>query len=114
MLLRASLLPFEKSSTLSTIEFISLLLFASVSSQQFLGSVMKSSCQLHPGQPFLLKTWSYESLASQQSLASFRMEQGRVGQNTPFYSSFRHSLSPSLSKTNTMVLVCENFFMGEF
>lgn len=71
----------------------------------------ESSCQLHPGQPLPLKTWSYESLTSQQSLAHYRMEQ--EWGSTPVYSPTEHCLSPSLLKTNTLVLICEDFFIGD-
>lgn len=51
-------LPFQKSSTPSTIALISLLLFASVSSKHFLGSTRNPSASFTPANHFHLKLGS--------------------------------------------------------
>ena len=44
----------------------------------------ESFCQLHPGQPFPLKTWIYESLTRQQDLACYRRNRGKQYSFTPY------------------------------
>lgn len=56
----------ERCSLNHRIYFIASLCICSL--QTVLWQHHESSCQLHPGQPLPLKTWSYESLTSQQSL----------------------------------------------
>lgn len=65
----------ERCSLNHRIYFIASLCICSL--QTVLWQQHESSCQLHPGQPLPLKTWSYESLASQQSLTPYRTEWGR-------------------------------------